>query len=1340
MNIAPIKIGDLIDVPDLRTVIELSDTRDLDPDDPEGRTVLELLLQSFIITDDIKAILLVILQTMLQGKGKGFFIAGNYGSGKSHLLSIIALLTRHTWAWAGIGQQDAQIANLADGFRKKRFLSVLIPLTDFGRDLTLEEIVWGAIEVTTAMAGVPLALSHTEKFLSLFEKYIAPVHQKEFRAYLERRIGREYSWERIRREDSAAAHTLLLQFLQERGDAIPFRVIPDHRTAIQDLTTGLRAAGWDGILIILDELSEFLKSKPDPQSLNEDARFLQFMGESSAHHPLWIIGALQEALERTGEIRETVFKKIKDRYHSRLRLSTRHLKELVSKRLIVRKHPEAAAYIQNVYTSLQRSFNKIPISLQEFIEIYPIHPETLEILDKNSDLFSRHRGIVDFLTTRIRGRPESQIAGLLHEPIDHLLTPDIIYDHFQDHVAESMEYSGYFRLFQSHFIPKIRSVMATPADQQSALRLIKILILLAITPIKETRTVQELANMILYCALDPSLPAGDLNYEYFFENIVNVLHTRVGHLKITTGKSSLDHIITLDLQSDLSEILENRIRRIISEVSPLTAEVLRSIYSSMSHGVFPMAIFLDRVSLRDGIRWQNTFRKIAIQLIHLGNLTQSNQENLRNQIRTGQIDFVLTFCWLGDIDEQRVAAQKFLAREPESVAAAWGFCIPNMPEHTDSFYPFLEAYACWKLISELTNDPSDQATQLLGMVKERMNRQITQTHSIITHCYQHGELFTVSGRQILAPNQKCDHFDQWAAYSIKTALSQRFTMHHLVAPRIDFSGRILSELLLERLIVPGKTTEPKTRRDESLETALASIALPLALVRKEAGTYFLTPNPKRCPAAKAIMNLMPPDEGIDMSITDRSVSLESIFQTLATSSLGISRPVFELTLVSLIRKGYLTPLQQSVVIPFNLIRLPISGEFDRVMRGRIIPPRYRPAFALMYRLLIRKQLKDLDLDVQDDLWNRIRDYFSEWQDKLQSYHSMMLELSGRFPEDIHEFPELVKIVEHSQILIKSIDADMDAYDGLQRFLAKVLEIGDIERVMIGMKRIVSFMEIGKTPYLSARTYINHSHLHIPQEKSYHDIETALHTALSNQNLSESLFLGDGLKEFLDSVERFKSLFIDRYTEEHTRRMEQFNSLSLSEITISSEYRLLHLFSNLSNLSGPDTLFSIDKQIQTIQRSQCRHDPRILLGESPFCHCNYRLGQPMETVSCQDLVDRMTRGIRYYMEMIHSQELQDRLRRIEKTHSLYDRMQSLVSLDPSDPHLVVKLEPVLTIDLLRMINGELFPRNKIKLRRITDLKTRLSGHALTKEQAQKAILEWLSEGDALSDSDILQFEE
>ena len=88
------------------------------------------------------------------------------------------------------------------------------------------------------------------------------------------------------------------------------------------------------MVLLVDELSEFLRSKTDPHAYNEDIRFLQYLGEEASSFPLWVVASLQEWIEETGEINQDTFNKIKDRYPLRISLGRSHIEELVSHRLI----------------------------------------------------------------------------------------------------------------------------------------------------------------------------------------------------------------------------------------------------------------------------------------------------------------------------------------------------------------------------------------------------------------------------------------------------------------------------------------------------------------------------------------------------------------------------------------------------------------------------------------------------------------------------------------------------------------------------------------------------------------------------------------------------------------------------------------------------------------------------------------------------------------------------------------------------------------------------------------------------------------------------------------------
>ena len=72
------KINDLINFKPINTVIKLaSDIK---------REEKKSLFDSFILTPDIEKSLRIILSSFKEENGKGFFLKGNFGTGKSHFL------------------------------------------------------------------------------------------------------------------------------------------------------------------------------------------------------------------------------------------------------------------------------------------------------------------------------------------------------------------------------------------------------------------------------------------------------------------------------------------------------------------------------------------------------------------------------------------------------------------------------------------------------------------------------------------------------------------------------------------------------------------------------------------------------------------------------------------------------------------------------------------------------------------------------------------------------------------------------------------------------------------------------------------------------------------------------------------------------------------------------------------------------------------------------------------------------------------------------------------------------------------------------------------------------
>ena len=196
------------------------------------------------------------------------------------------------------------------------------------------------------------------------------------------------------------------------------------KTLNMEVRTGDRREMWDGVfanqnsrglLLVLDELPEFLRSKVDARAFTEDIRFLQFLGEWAQDKRFWIIAAMQEAIEHTGELEYGLYRKIKDRYPMRLLLTPAHVQTLIADSILTKK-PGYQAEVDKLALGFREYFPRSVFDEALFKSIYPLHPVTLELLEEVRDRFSQARGVVAFVVSRLRGDPARNIEAFLDRP------------------------------------------------------------------------------------------------------------------------------------------------------------------------------------------------------------------------------------------------------------------------------------------------------------------------------------------------------------------------------------------------------------------------------------------------------------------------------------------------------------------------------------------------------------------------------------------------------------------------------------------------------------------------------------------------------------------------------------------------------------------------------------------------------------------------------------------------------------------------------------------------------------------------------------------------------------
>ncbi|HGG59133.1 MAG TPA: AAA family ATPase, partial [Gammaproteobacteria bacterium] len=254
-----------------------------------------------------------------------------------------------------------------------------------------------------------------------------------------------------------------------------------------------------GVFLLLDELSEFLRSQSEVSRFNEDIRFLQFLGEWAQNQRFWILAAMQEGIEHTGELEYSLYRKIKDRYPLRLLLSPTHVKTLIADGILI-KQPGYEEAVNGLVADWRERMPGVELDYALLPAIYPLHPATLTLLEEVRDRFSQTRGVVDFVVTQLRGDASRGVEPFLQQPWGALISPDVIIDHFRDLFEIQPEYLTLAQQVFPWYEKALPELFPKPVLRQLAERLLKLLALVYLSPARERLTVREAVAWLAFSA------------------------------------------------------------------------------------------------------------------------------------------------------------------------------------------------------------------------------------------------------------------------------------------------------------------------------------------------------------------------------------------------------------------------------------------------------------------------------------------------------------------------------------------------------------------------------------------------------------------------------------------------------------------------------------------------------------------------------------------------------------------------------------------------------------------------------------------------------------------------
>ena len=1302
-----LRVGDLVELPPVRTVIQLADLA--------NERLAREIVEDFVLTADCDFVLTALLDAMTGDEGQGFFLQGNFGSGKSHLLAVLELLFREDRAWNVLVRQEGRYRKLQKALSGTTMVAA-VSLVEHAGSERLEDICLGALDIGPASAAEGQAL---EEIRAALENR----HQGALEAFLqERGVTPERLFD-VSRPD-------LLDDLVRELD-LPFRVRRQRGAVVDALESHLDAKETPSrALLIIDELSEFLRSKPDARAFNEDIRFLQFLGEASRRMPLFVVASLQEHIETTGEIDQTAFGKIKDRYPTRLSLTGTHVRELASARLI-RKKPGAEAHLAELYRKFRTSFSGLDLSESDFVALYPVHPATVELLDDLLPLFSRHRGAVDFLHYQLAGDPKRHIDGLARAPAESLLGPETILDHFRIRIQETLETSPYLTVVLAFYEKELPRLFAEPERRETALRLVKILILLAISPVRRRRNVRELAEMLLKSIT--TLESG-ANYDYV-RDLLEKMRLEGAYLAVASGKGPHDAVYSVDLAADVQLIIKRRIESLLNDPGFSTETAVATLLPHFQSPELPLASFASAPITERRVAWQKTRREGVLLFCRDENdplLSDNRLDEITEKLFTTESDFCIIVMAVMAPSESSDVPERLLARLEDHGPEPYLIWLPApLASGKDKSLELVRRTAARLVLRERFRvESTDVAKRVVETLGPLIQEDLELSENMIQRAYRGGRFFAPSASPPFTPAELPTlPFDRIVDRLAEFPLARRFPDHYQVAPTLELPASDLATPLLVEFFRAGEVDSQKL--SHPLRHVFDAVLKPLGLVHRTATGYRLQPDPSQNELVRLMLE----------RVGEARVEREPLQRELRKGRFGLTRSAFDLTVLGLTYSGQLTAYASGRKMSLDTLDLRSVARIQELGPGEMLSRDLQKVLATLPFVPPRLRQGTFGFAQQRELWELATKWKSEIErrgadleaeiDRARAYRSAAeLDLDA-----------LASSVERMVSIAKEVKVSYTAREGLERLARRAREEPELAHDVERFDELSRFFTDDWERYLFVRRYLDDPALRFRAE---HAELTATSERLRELASRPDLpFAPELNRKLKDEMQSFLSEYGTAYEQEHRTQKSKERVEPLLQLREGKSYGLLRRLAGISLVSVDDDLVTVDRILDEALAKTCDRLSPELLRSKPTCECGFRLGETLAVPPLSKVQEGIDRGIVQYLERLrepgYREPIESALHGLSEVgkDSLVSRIRALYELDLEGAELLKRADKLVTRDVVDAVNDGLAGHAVLVERSLEELSERIAQRSFPRQKLLAIVTKWIDGGASLGPDDYVK---
>ena len=1162
----------------------------------------EQVINDYVVTSQIKKEFKNVLHSLTLDKGQGFWVQGAYGSGKSHFMSYITVLLQGSKYWANLAD-DIQEEYL-DFFADKNYLTVNFTLSEVNN---LKVKLFDEIEKEFENNGVNLTIKKDAKIVKQFLNNEYEGLKKEwFYDILENSLDVSAAeWkEALEADATSRLAEIIIAYRKERGSFSQkeYREIiyPNMNEGLEQISSVL-AANFDGLVIFIDELSEFLQKKKSKNEESESLETLQALGQRIKELPIWLLAAVQknpaEIIDEElyiGDEEEKVF----DRFEP-INLSEADIEEIIDQRIIIKNENQRKS-IKSIYKDLKNNkFNlEKSISQERFIKLYPFHHEFVNSLVQLSSYGSRQRAAV---------RESWEIvSNRLNTSAKKLITIDDLYDIFEDDVIYN-SFKEYYDLYKNVY----HEAIIKPGfneDSELADRVIKALIIYGIRD-KEPVSAEQLGEFLM---ADMGMGVGLSMINIEIEEILKTINQDV------RGKGL--EMISIEDEED----------KFYWQVNPnasginVESELLEAVHLLNENDIMPdipsfinnnhktfhnFKVHQNQNQMSEEFLWRNTARK---GINYYKKITDDMKlKSFKPEERGIEFALILDTPFYDDY-ASKVKRTEALAQDNQRTI----FWLPqNLDQKT---IKDLKKYrAANNLIGKYSNPASDEETQKLAQLKTERDNLKNKIEEAVVRAYANGKL--INHYTEVDDIQHFQDVKRIMEHFLDHILDDLYLKHPHYKKSIS---RRQSNSLIRDFIIPLKT-------DAEL-SEIENIAEPLDIVNYNGKYYSLK-----------IENEI--FEEITKILSDEEWhSSKEIYNKFRKEPWGLQEYSYEIILAALISYGSIRARDKNDdvinsekfnITYFNSGSATLADKIKAISKGKLVNSTVWND--------IEKVFEVLDLDFreikttanQDKNWETLIQFTLKLKGDINRTKDNLARLGGH-TEQYLDFKEKFNVFKKFNDFLDEITSikERESEYGLRKFreimLKKFNDLQFFKEKYYQLKKIITIINDDRldSKLLNYYNYFNGIDSYDYRLKKVEEIKERY------DNLAEIILKADKIKELLKESQKVKEAYKEKYIKAHNKYHSKYQSF-LERVKDLAEYKTL---SELEEIKKIEISTTLDQKMKNIKENYYPHCVRLEtdnLDQKPIHACGYVLGHSFNEISLDKVREQLMAGIKEYIEKL-----------------------------------------------------------------------------------------------------------